>query len=164
MGIIARRTIIAASAMVVGLSVATLARAQASDNAMGPQPCSWSSGVIPDTPPSPQRIIVAPSVATAALISRVDPDYPPDARIQGTVVLCAVIAKDGGIDRLEYVSGPALLIGSAMDAARQWRYKRTLLDGKPVEVETRIFVDFVSKKPALKKRSGSEKSAAVPAR
>jgi len=82
--------------------------------------------------------------------------------MEGTVLLCAIIAKDGTIDRLEYVSGPVLLVKATIDAVKQWRYKRTVLNGKPVEVETRIFVDFTLKRPASKKRSSSEKSVAVP--
>ena len=161
-GIIARRTITSAFAIVVALSVATLAHAQVSAKTMGPESCSWSSGVIPDNAPSPQRVIVAPSLAAAALIHRVEPEYPADARMEGTVLLCAIIAKDGTIDRLEYVSGPVLLVKATIDAVKQWRYKRTVLNGKPVEVETRIFVDFTLKRPASKKRSSSEKSVAVP--
>jgi hypothetical protein len=83
---------------------------------------------------------------------RVEPEYPADARREGTVLLCAIIAKDGTIERLEYVSGPVPLMRAAIDAVRQWRYKRTLLNGKPVEVETRIFVEFTLKRPASKKQ------------
>ena len=161
-GIIARRTITSASAIAVALSVAALAHAEAPAKAMGPQSCSWSSGVIPDTPPSPQRVIVAPSVAAAALMHRVEPEYPADARWEGTVLLCAIIGKDGTIELLEYVSGPVPLMKAAMDAVMQWRYKRTMLNGKPVEVETEIFVDFTLKGPAPKKRRRSETSVATP--
>jgi outer membrane biosynthesis protein TonB len=149
-----------ASAIVVAFSVATSAHAQASAKATGPQSCPWMSGGIPDDHgPSPQRIIVAPSVAAAALISRVEPDYRGDAGSEGTVLLCAIIAQDGTIERLQYVSGPVPRMRAAMDAVRQWRYKRTLLNGDPVEVETRISVTFTPKK-----RSVSETSAAAPTR
>ena len=73
------------------------------------------------------------------------PVYPQIARtahISGTVLLHAVIAKDGTIQELTYVSGPALLMRSAMDAVREWRYKPTLLNGEPVEVDTTIQVVF----------------------
>jgi len=58
------------------------------------------------------------------------------------VVLHAIIAKDGTIQQLEYVSGPPLLMRAAMDAVREWRYKPTLLNGDAVEVDTTIQVVF----------------------
>jgi protein TonB len=64
------------------------------------------------------------------------------AHVSGTVVLHAVIAKDGTIQELQYVSGPPLLMKSAMDAVKQWRYKPTQLNGDPVEVDTTIDVVF----------------------
>lgn len=126
---------------VVATLVGTLAHAQTAANVAGPEPCSWYAS-IPDIPPSPQRIIVAPSVATAALIHRVNPVYPADAKVEGTVVLCAIIAKSGVIERLQSVSGPALLMAAAVDAVKQWRYKPTQLNGNPVEVETKVLVEF----------------------
>jgi TonB family protein len=73
------------------------------------------------------------------------PLYPPLARqthVQGTVVLHAIIARDGSVKELQYVSGHPLLIDSAMDAVRKWRYQPTFIDGKPVEVDTQIEVTF----------------------
>jgi len=73
------------------------------------------------------------------------PVYPPIAKtahISGTVVLHAVIAKDGSVEDLQYVSGPPLLMKSAMDAVKQWRYQPTQLNGDPVEVDTTISVVF----------------------
>lgn len=100
-------------------------------------------------PPSaeqpPQRIRVGGNVEAAALVNRVVPDYPTiarDAHVSGTVVLHAIIAKDGTVQELTYVSGPPLLLKAAMDAVRQWRYRPTLLNGQPVEVETTIDVVF----------------------
>ena len=58
------------------------------------------------------------------------------------MILHAIIAKDGSVQELTYVSGPALLMRSAMDAVRQWRYQPTLLNGEPVEVDTTISVVF----------------------
>ena len=79
------------------------------------------------------------------LINRVVPDYPKIAQVahvSGTIVLHAIIAKDGSVQELTYVSGPPLLIKAAIDAVRQWRYKPTLLNNEPVEVETTIDVVF----------------------
>ncbi|MGA8089342.1 MAG: M56 family metallopeptidase [Terracidiphilus sp.] len=79
------------------------------------------------------------------VISKVTPKYPPKAktaRIQGTVVLDAVITKNGHVDSLKIVSGPSELQQSALDAVRQWRYKPFLLNGEPMEVETTINVVY----------------------
>jgi periplasmic protein TonB len=65
------------------------------------------------------------------------------ARISGTVVLQAVIGKDGSIQNLKAVSGHPMLIQSALDAVRQWKYRPTYLNGQPVEVDTQITVNFV---------------------
>jgi periplasmic protein TonB len=99
----------------------------------------------PPKPVTPQRIRVGGNVQAASLLRQVQPVYPQIARtahISGTVLLHAVIAKDGTIQELTYVSGPALLMRAAMDAVREWRYKPTLLNGEPVEVDTTIQVVF----------------------
>jgi protein TonB len=57
-------------------------------------------------------------------------------------VLRAIIGKDGSVAELQVVSGHPLLVKAAVDAVRQWRYKPTLLNGEPVEVDTTITVSF----------------------
>ena len=92
-----------------------------------------------------QRIRVGGKVEAAALVHQVAPIYPQlakQAHISGTVVLHCVIAKDGSVQQLEYVSGPPLLLKSAMDAVRQWVYKPTLVNGKAREVDTTVTVVF----------------------
>jgi protein TonB len=95
---------------------------------------------------SEKRIVkVSEGVLEAQLISRIEPRYPPLARqtrMQGTVLLHAIISVDGRITALEVVSGPPLLVQAAIDAVRQWRYRPTYLNGEPVEVETSITVIF----------------------
>lgn len=103
------------------------------------------SALPPPPKASPSRIRVGGNVAAAKLIRQVTPIYPTIAKtahISGTVVLHAIIAKDGTIQELTYVSGPPLLMRNAMDAVRQWRYNPTLLNGEPVEVDTTISVVF----------------------
>jgi protein TonB len=78
-------------------------------------------------------------------VHQVKPNYPPlarQARVQGSVVLQAVISKDGTIQNLRVVSGHPMLVQSALDAVKQWRYKPYFLNGEPVEVETSITVNF----------------------
>ena len=98
-------------------------------------------------PPKPvqQRIRQGGSVQAALLVNKVQPVYPPLARqtrISGTVRLHAIISKTGTVQQLEVLSGHPLLVRAAMDAVQQWRYKPTLLNGEPVEVDTTIDVIF----------------------
>ena len=96
--------------------------------------------------PTPvERIRVAPRVAEANLIHDVPPQYPPEAgreRIEGTVVLLAVIGKDGSVQDVQVVSGLPLFAQAATEAVNQWRYKPYLLNGVPVEIESRITINF----------------------
>jgi periplasmic protein TonB len=80
------------------------------------------------------------------LIYKPQPVYPPmarAARIQGAVVLRAIISKNGTIENLEALSGHPLLLPAAIEAVKQWRYRPYVLNGEPVEVETRVTVNFI---------------------
>jgi protein TonB len=107
-------------------------------------------GIISSTPVAVpkvavQRVRVSQGVSQGLLIHQIKPTYPPlarQARIQGSVVLQAVIAKDGTIQNLRLVSGHPMLAPAAIDAVKQWRYKPYFLNGEPVEVETQITVNF----------------------
>jgi protein TonB len=84
-------------------------------------------------------------ISEGNLIRKVQPAYPPlarSARIQGTVVLQAVISKQGTIENLSVLSGHPMLVQAALDAVRQWRYRPYILNSEPVEVETQITVNF----------------------
>jgi protein TonB len=92
-----------------------------------------------------KRLRVSQGVQASKLISQPKPVYPPiakQARVQGQVVLQAVISKTGTIENLKVVSGHPMLTQSALDAVRNWRYQPTVLNGEPVEVETTINVNF----------------------
>jgi protein TonB len=62
--------------------------------------------------------------------------------VEGTVRLHAIVGRDGTVRDLELLSGPLLLAQSALDAVRRWRYRPTILNGEPVEVDTYITVIF----------------------
>lgn len=106
------------------------------------------TGAAPPPPPpaaAPARIKVGGDVQAASLLKQVTPAYPniaKTAHVSGTVTLHAIISRDGSIEKLEYVSGPALLMASAMTAVREWKYKPTTLNGQPVEVDTTVQVVF----------------------
>ena len=108
-------------------------------------------GIISSTPvavpkvATPQRVRVSQGVTEGLLLHQVKPTYPPlarQARIQGQVVLEAVIAKDGTIQNLRLVQGHPMLAPAAIEAVKQWRYKPYILNGEPVEVSTTITVNF----------------------
>ena len=96
--------------------------------------------------PAPvKRMRIASRVAEANLIRDVTPEYPPEAgraRIEGTVVLMAVIDTDGTVKDVRIESGLPILAEAAIDAVKQWRYKPYMIDGEPVEVDSRITINF----------------------
>lgn len=59
------------------------------------------------------------------------------------MILRAEISKEGDIAKLELMSGPIELVGSAVDAVRQWKYRPYLFNGEPVAVDTQIQVNYV---------------------
>ena len=96
-------------------------------------------------PVQPQRVRISQGVTKGLLIRRVEPTYPTlarSARVQGEVVLSAIISITGEIENLQLVSGHPMLVPSALAAVKQWRYKPYLLNGQPTEVETTITVIF----------------------
>jgi TonB family protein len=119
--------------------------AQDAQKAAAPQTTASASPEPNSSMPKPKSIRVGGTVASANLIHQVTPTYPKDAKkkhITGTVLLHAIIGHDGVIEKLEYLSGPPELTPSAMEAVKQWRYKPTLLNGEPVEVDTTISVVY----------------------
>jgi TonB family protein len=94
---------------------------------------------------APQRVRVSEGVGRAFIVKKVDPVYPPlvrQARIQSTVVLQVIINKSGDVENIQLFSGHPMLAQAAIDAVKQWKYKPYLLNGEPVEVETRVTVNF----------------------
>jgi protein TonB len=105
-----------------------------------------SAPVLAKTPsPTPKRIRVPARIAEANLVYDVPPQYPPEAgraRLEGPVVLMAVIGQDGSVKDVRVESGLPILAQAAIDAVKQWRYKPYLIDGEPVEVDSRITINF----------------------
>jgi protein TonB len=104
-------------------------------------------GTVPAPPsplaPHPARIRVPDKIAVAKLVHMVQPEYPADIKIEGTVIaLHAIISRDGSVQSLQYVSGSPMLMRSALNAVSQWRYSPVKLNGQPVEVDTMINVVF----------------------
>lgn len=103
-----------------------------------PAPKSPETGI-------PTRIRLVSTLSQANLIYAPQPEYPQLAKlagIQGTVVLEAIISKDGTVQGLRVLSGHPWLVDAATKAVLEWRYRPTILNGVPVEVSTTITVNF----------------------
>ena len=100
------------------------------------EPTQAESGQVPH---------IAAGVIAGNRTTFVEPVYPEDAKkakLSGTVVLRAIIGKDGMIKELAVLSGPKEFQRSAIDAVKQWTYRPYLLNGDPTEVDTTITVNY----------------------
>jgi protein TonB len=107
-----------------------------------------SSRIDVPPPPAPEPIkrIRQPQIQQAMILAQPQPVYPAwlrAARIQGDVILHAIIDREGRVAELQVISGHPALAQAALAAVRNWRYRPTLLNDQPVEVETTITVSFV---------------------
>jgi periplasmic protein TonB len=97
-------------------------------------------------PPAPNvRAFRTSRFLEGNLVRRVQPLYPSlarSARVQGAVVLSAIISKAGTIENLRVLSGHPMLVAAAIEAVSQWRYRPYILNSEPIEVETQIVVSF----------------------
>jgi TonB family protein len=87
----------------------------------------------------------ATGVTGGQLLRRVAPVYPDFARrsgITGTVVLSGTVTKEGAVKHIKVISGNSLLADAAVRAVNAWRYSPFVYNGKPVETETRIVLNF----------------------
>jgi TonB family protein len=110
---------------------------------------AWSEleSQLPSSQPRPQQPppTVPAEVMQTLLTHKVEPIYPEAARqakIQGVVVLDAVVAADGSVIEVHPVSGPDQLTPAAVDAVKWWRFQPYRINGQPIEVQTRLAVDF----------------------
>jgi len=101
--------------------------------------------ILPTPPPAPTHPVRLSHISEGSLIYKPQPVYPPlarTARVEGQVVLAALISKDGTIENLRVLAGHPMLVRSAIAAVTQWRYRPYILNNEPVEVETQITVNF----------------------
>lgn len=103
----------------------------------------------PEPPPVTGPLIAGVGgVSEPQLLEKVEPEYPElarRARIQGRVILRAVIKKDGSVSEVEVLKVPAGNLGfsdAAVSAVKQWRYKPALQSGRPVDVYFTVVVNF----------------------
>jgi protein TonB len=118
-----------------------------------PVSVTWSVAVSGDPYPSirippdisSQKASRGRSLQIGRATSHAEPVYPEEAKrqgVEGTVKLHVVVGRDGAVQSVEPMSGPALLTKAATSAVREWRYSQTLLGGQPVETEQDIVVKF----------------------
>lgn len=99
----------------------------------------------PNTEHQRPQVLRMTHLDPAMLIHRVEPVYPALARQtrrDGHVELRAIIGTDGTIQSLQIVVSDPLFDRSALEAVGQWRYKPTILNGQPVEIDTYITVIY----------------------
>jgi TonB family protein len=117
----------------------------------GAAPLKARSSAPVDNEPEPAKVIKAAehaevSANAADLVTHsVTPGYPTLARqmkVQGSVIMLAVIGRDGLIQELRLVSGPPILAGAAQEAVRQWHFKPHYIGAEPVETQAKITVNF----------------------
>jgi protein TonB len=104
-----------------------------------------SRPVMPAAPIPVAAMVHVSQMSEGDLVHKILPTYPPlarTARIQGQVLLQAVISKQGTIENLRVLAGHPMLVSAAIEAVRQWRYRPYVLNNEPVEVETQITVNF----------------------
>ena len=97
----------------------------------------------PKSPPIP----ISSGVSAGLLLAPIRPDYPSIARLtrtEGTVIIEAIISRDGTIESAHILSGPTVFQQAALNAVRQARYRPFLLNGQPTEVQTTITIRFRS--------------------
>ncbi len=99
----------------------------------------------------PKRIRIGGNVQAAKMVKQVRPVYPPHLKeqgVEGTVMLDAVISREGKVINLTPVNSLVHpdLVASAMEAVRQWEYEPTFLNGNPVEILTSVQINYTLQK------------------
>lgn len=115
-------------------------------SAASSSPASSSSNSADATGVADATARVHLSPGASEILSRpVQPNYPllaKEMKVQGAVVLEALIGRDGNIQDLHVLSGPTILSTAAREAVKQWRFRPYLQSGQAVETEARITVNF----------------------
>jgi len=100
---------------------------------------------VPQIPQFSEPVHLSEEAAKALLVHSVDPVYPPQAvvqKLQGPVVLQAMIGRDGSVEDVKIVRGYFVLARAAVAAVKQWRFQPYILNGHPAETQTVLTVNF----------------------
>ena len=98
----------------------------------------------PQIPQFSEPVHLSEEAARAMLVHSVDPVYPPEAlaqKVQGPVVLQAIIGRDGSVEDLKMVRGYFVLGRAAIAAVKQWRFQPYVVNGHPAETQTVLTVN-----------------------
>jgi len=90
----------------------------------------------------PARLRVSQGVMDQSRVHYVKPVSPGDLQLQGDVTVSFLIDKSGAVENVRAIDGDPMLGQAAIEAVKQWRYTPYLLNGEPIEVETRAVVSF----------------------
>jgi periplasmic protein TonB len=127
-----------------GKEVFRLPPTNARDGASAQKITEPASELEPDS--SSQRVVEIPeATAQRELLHRVEPEYPEAARqqnIEGAVALELHIGTNGSVEDVQVLSGPPLLAQASTDAVKQWKFKPRVVNGTPVEMQTRVTFNF----------------------
>lgn len=127
----------------IALADAMVEKALEAKKRLTPAPPSPSSAS--EKPAVPKQIRIGSNVMAAKLVRSIAPIYPPlaaQARIQGVVRFDATVGHNGRVIKLQLVSGHPLLVPAAEEAAKQYEYQPTMLNGQPAEVLLQLGVPF----------------------
>jgi TonB family protein len=146
---------LATAALILSAALATLA----APGVYAQSPSGITNGELPgESATHPSRVTINGNTMAAKIVAIVMPAYPKslqDAHVSGSVILSAVIAKDGSVKDLKPLSGPAQLQPIAVNAVKQWRYQPTRVEGAPVEVSTTISINFTPGKAPRYEQQGA---------
>ena len=115
-------------------------------------PSALTEGLEPgpqNVPGHPDRVKFDEVNPQLKILKKVQPDYPPaarDQRIEGKVLLHAIVGKDGSVMSVDAISGNPELTEAARYAAKKWKYEPAVVEGKPVEVDVEISMYFSLRK------------------
>lgn len=119
--------------------------AWAQEQSAPPATLPAAQGTRPAKETHPPRIRVPADVQEKNLVHRVVCVYPDAAmsrHITGTVLMHVIVSQDGTVQKVDYISGPTLLKNAAMYTVKEWKYKPTMVNGQPVEVDTTVKIVF----------------------
>jgi TonB family protein len=133
-------------AFTVSFSFKPGAEAIASQSAtVTPPPLISAAGTTAGAPGAMQPIRVGGQIKAPTQINKVQPIYPAEAlaaRVQGIVIMEAVIGTDGGVTDVKILKSVPMLDEAAVNAVKQWRYTPTILNGMPVPIIMTVTVTF----------------------
>ena len=108
----------------------------------GGRTSSWSPSAVHTTNSFPMTLRVSQGVMEQLRIHYVKPVYPGDPQKQGDVTVEFVVDTDGRVRKASAIEGDPMLAEAAIEAVKRWVYTPYILNGEPVEVQTRTVVSF----------------------